>query len=54
MIDANGTEGKFYFAKNLSVSTQCSVKLIKDYKTNTHTKTNNKLQTENSTVEVHQ
>jgi hypothetical protein len=39
MIDANGTEGKVLFAKNLSVSTQYrSVKLIKDYKTNTYTK----------------
>jgi GLPGLI family protein len=48
IIDANGTEGKVLFAKNLSVSTQYrSVKLIKDYKTNTYTeKTNNKLQTE--------
>jgi hypothetical protein len=43
-------KGKF-ICKNLSVSTQYrSVKLIKDYKTNTYTeKTNNKLQTEKIT-----
>lgn len=48
IIDANGTEGKVFFAKNLSVSRQYrSVKLIKDYKTNTYIeKTNNNLQTE--------
>jgi GLPGLI family protein len=48
IIDANGTEGKVLFAKNLSVSRQYrSVKLIKDYKTNTYIeKTNNNLQTE--------
>lgn len=48
IIDANGTEGKVLFAKNLSVSKQYrSVKLIKDYKTNTYIeKTNNKLQTQ--------
>jgi hypothetical protein len=57
MIDANGTEGKVLFAKNLSVSTQYrSVKLIKDYKTNTYTekRTISYRLITNSRMEVHQ
>jgi hypothetical protein len=38
MIDANGTEGKFYLQKFVCINTYRSVKLIKDYKTNTYKK----------------